>query len=77
MLERLYLQTFCMDCARNGDHGRNRRAGVHGRLAVWTALLHALGIAAAFAVGSGLRGLVRAAGAACVALGAGLALRMI
>lgn len=41
MLERLYLQTFCMDCSRN------------------------------------VFGLLRGAGAPCVALGAGLALGMI
>jgi urease accessory protein len=42
-----------------------------------TALLHATGIIAAFGFGQKFRGLVRAGGAACVTIGAGLALGMI
>jgi len=40
--------------------------------AVATALLHATGIAAALGLGTRFRGLVRAAGAACAAVGVGL-----
>ena len=45
--------------------------------ALATALLHAAGIAAALGFGLKFRGLVRAAGAACAAVGVGLALGMI
>ena len=45
--------------------------------AVATALLHAVGIAAALGLGLRLRGLTRAAGAACAAVGAGLAFGML
>jgi urease accessory protein len=45
--------------------------------AVATALLHCAGIAAGVGLGSRFRGLGRAAGAACAAIGAGLALGMI
>ena len=45
--------------------------------ALATALLHAVGIAAALGFGLKFRGLVRAAGAACAAVGVGLALGMI
>jgi urease accessory protein len=48
-----------------------------GGFAVATALLHGAGIAAALGLGMKFRGIVRAAGAACAALGAGLALGMI
>jgi urease accessory protein len=41
--------------------------------AVATALLHTAGLAAGFGLGSGFRGLARAAGGACAAVGAGLA----
>ncbi|RUW86136.1 HupE/UreJ family protein [Mesorhizobium sp. M1E.F.Ca.ET.063.01.1.1] len=63
-------------------HGTEVIAGTGGLefmagFGVSTALLHGLGIAAAFALGSRLHGLVRGAGAACVALGAGLAIGMI
>ena len=40
--------------------------------AVATALLHATGIAAALGLGARFRGLARAAGAACAAVGPGL-----
>ena len=63
-------------------HGTEVGAGVGGLeymagFAMATALLHGVGIAAAIAVGARFRGLVRIAGAACVALGAGLAFGMI
>lgn len=45
--------------------------------AVATALLHVTGIAAGLALGSRFRGLARAAGAACAAVGVGLALGML
>lgn len=45
--------------------------------AVATALLHAVGIAAALGIGLRLRGLTHAAGAACAAIGAGLAFGML
>ena len=45
--------------------------------ALSTALLHAAGIAAAFGFGQRFRDLARAGGAACVAIGAGLALGVI
>lgn len=45
--------------------------------ALATALLHAVGIVAGLGVGQRFRGLARAAGAACAALGVGLAFGMI
>jgi urease accessory protein len=45
--------------------------------AVATALLHGIGIAAALGLGQRFRGLVRAAGAACAAVGVGLAFGML
>ena len=45
--------------------------------AVATALLHAVGIAAALGLGLRFRGLARAAGAACAAVGVGLAFGML
>lgn len=45
--------------------------------AVATALLHGIGIAAALSLGQRFRGLVRAAGAACAAVGVGLAFGML
>ena len=45
--------------------------------AVATALLHGIGIAAALGLGLRFRGLVRAAGAACAAVGVGLAFGML
>ncbi|RTM04554.1 MAG: HupE/UreJ family protein [Hyphomicrobiales bacterium] len=45
--------------------------------AISTALLHGAGIAAGLGLGSRFRGLARAAGAACAAIGAGLALGMV
>jgi urease accessory protein len=45
--------------------------------AIATALLHALGIAAALGLGLRFRNLVRAAGAACAAIGVGLAFGVI
>ena len=45
--------------------------------ALATALLHAVGIAAALGFGLKLRGLVRAAGAACAAVGVGLVFGVI
>ena len=45
--------------------------------AVATALLHAVGIAAALGFGLRFRSLVRAAGAACAAIGVGLAFGVI
>jgi urease accessory protein len=45
--------------------------------AVATALLHVTGIAAGLALGSRFRGLSRAAGAACAAVGVGLALGVL
>ncbi|MER9977962.1 MULTISPECIES: HupE/UreJ family protein [unclassified Mesorhizobium] len=47
--------------------------GYMAGFAVATALLHAVGIAAGFGLGWRFRGLARAAGAACAAIGAGLA----
>jgi urease accessory protein len=63
-------------------HGAEAAAGVGGLeymagFAVSTALLHAAGIAMAVGLGSRFQGLVRAAGAACVTLGAGLAFGII
>jgi urease accessory protein len=63
-------------------HGTEVAAGAGGLeymagFAAATALLHGVGIAAALALGARFGSLVRAAGAACVALGAGLALGMI
>jgi urease accessory protein len=59
-------------------HGTEVAAGAGGLqymagFAAATALLHGVGITAALTLGSRFRGLVRIAGAACVALGAGLA----
>jgi urease accessory protein len=51
--------------------------GYMAGFALATALLHAAGMAAALGFGLKLRGLVRAAGAACAAVGVGLALGMI
>jgi urease accessory protein len=45
--------------------------------AVATALLHGIGIAVALSLGQRFRGLVRAAGAACAAVGVGLAFGML
>ena len=45
--------------------------------AIATALLHGAGIAAGLGLGSRFRGLARAAGAACAAIGAGLARGMV
>jgi urease accessory protein len=45
--------------------------------AIATTLLHGAGIAAGLGLGSRFRGLARAAGAACAAIGAGLALGMV
>jgi urease accessory protein len=63
-------------------HGTEIAAGAGGLeytagFAVATALLHGVGIAAAIAAGARFRGLVRVVGAACVALGAGLAFGVI
>jgi urease accessory protein len=63
-------------------HGTEVAAGVGGLqymagFALATALLHGAGIAAALGLGPRFGGMVRAAGAACVALGAGLALGVI
>ena len=63
-------------------HGTEAGAGIAGLeymtgFVIATALLHALGIAARIGFGARFGTLVRAAGAACAALGAGLALGMI
>jgi urease accessory protein len=63
-------------------HGTETGAGGAGLeymagFALATALLHALGIAAGLRLGARFAALVRAAGAACATLGAGLALGMI
>lgn len=51
--------------------------GYMAGFAVATALLHAVGIAAGLGLGWRFRGLARAAGAACAAIGAGLAFGVV
>ena len=63
-------------------HGTEVAAGASGidymaGFALATALLHALGIAVGIGLGTRFSGLVRAAGAACAALGAALALGVV